>query len=153
MLPKYFKPDNWEITINDYKSKALLDKNLTLKSYCNQFNLNYQTFTRNNAKLRALQMPKSKVLAMKTVIKEEIIKNLVEQAKNRLHSLALPAAEKAGELLGAKDQNIQAKAAFGILDRVGLAPAQDKTVVNVANQINVALFPETHKVELEEMLG
>jgi hypothetical protein len=153
MQPKFAKPDNWENTIKDYKDKALSDKSLTLKSYCNQNNLNYATFTRNNAKMRALQMPMAKVNAIKTVIKEEVQKNLVEQAKLQLQSHAFASATKVGQLLEAKDEGIQAKAAFGILDRVGLAPAQDKTVVNVAAQINIALFPETHKKELEDMLG
>jgi hypothetical protein len=157
MRPIFTKVNDWSPIIKDFQNKKEINSKLTAETFCKQNNLNYQTFTRNNAKMKAINMPLSRVNAIKTVIKEEVKKNLVEQAKERLQSLSLPAAEKVGLLLEAQgkdgpDSNVQAKAAFGILDRVGLSPQTDKLQVNLATQINVALFPQDHKEDLEEML-
>ena len=156
--PKFTKVLDWNPIIKDFKNKKEIESKLTAETYCKQNNLNYQTFTRNNAKIKAINMPLSRVNAIKTVIKEEVKKNLVEEAKSRLQALALPAAEKAGQLLDAQgkdgpDNAAQAKAAFGILDRVGLAPQGEKQQINLATQINVALFPADHKDDLDGMLG
>jgi excinuclease UvrABC ATPase subunit len=146
---KYAKINDWNQIISLYKEAQAANPKLTAETFCKEQNINRFSFSREFAKLARVAKA---FLATEQTIKKSVEQTISEQTRNKLQALALPAAEVAGNLLEEEDPNIRSKAAFGILDRAGFAPQTEKTQINLATQVNVALFPSEHKEDLEDML-